>query len=430
MKPRLKSTPAARELIKAHEPFISTARQDNDGWTVGYGHRAAAKSGVTVGQEEAELLLVYDVLRAEQAIDESLGGDLGSPQRDALVSFALGIGLPAFRSSAVVRLIRKKRWLEAADAIAAWNGGESARHQAERNLFLKDLPEEANRSPVELVIEFDHPDDEPEADILPVDVESEIAGAEPEPESEPEPEPEAEPEPEPEPEPEAEPAEMPAITRAGPQRSALAEQVIMRMRAQLSGPIRQTGYAEPEPVEPEAQPGPDSLSTPETTMSSLGFTFTQSSDIDDEEPETSEEPEGLPPIVGAGAVNADGAAGEVSGAGDAADPDDADDQDAHDDLPEPSEIDAEFAESAEDAEQDSWANGDSKPAPGRNGGHLGEVIVLILGLALLGGGGWDMFTRFNSGAEQPSLFFGLAALVAGFILAAGATIWLLGGRRK
>lgn len=108
MKPRLKSTSAARELIKAHEPFAANAHQNGDGsWVVGYGHHAAAKAGVSVTPEEAELLLVYDVLQAEQAIDESIGGEIGTPQRDALVSFALGIGLAAFRRSAVVRLDRK-----------------------------------------------------------------------------------------------------------------------------------------------------------------------------------------------------------------------------------------------------------------------------------------------------------------------------------
>ncbi len=423
MKPRLKSTPAARALIKAHEPFHANARQRADGrWAVGYGHTASAKPGVSVTDQNADLLLVYDVLQAERAIDEALGGELGAPQRDALVSFAHGIGLDAFRRSAVVRLIRKGRWQDAADAIAAWNGGGSDRHEAERELFLKDIPEDDERAPVELVIEFDHPNDEPVA-------------AEPEPQPEPEPEavsvdesaPETVPEPEPEPEVTPEPAPVrpaPAV----PGRSELAERVILRMRTQLSGPVRETGYApaveadtpEDEPVsEPEANPQPSGR---------MGFAFTQSVPIEDDD-EPIADSDDAPPFAGAAMASAEGAAGEVAGHTETAD--EAEGEDHADDLPEPSEIDAEFAEGdAQAAAMNGWSNGDAAPAPGKNGGHLGEIILLIFGLALLGGGGWDIFTRVNSDGDGANLFIGVAALVVGFIFAAGATIWLIGPKRK
>ena len=413
MKPRLKSSPAARELIKAHEIFASSARQGSDGsWVVGYGHHAAAKAGASVSAEEAELLLVYDVLQAEQAIDEAIGGDLGASQRDALVSFALGIGLPAFRRSAVVRLIRKDRWHEAADAIAAWNGGGDARRDAERDLFLNELPEDADRTPVELVIEFDHPSDD-EVIIPPVvevedetTVEEEIETEEP-------------------------PVEMeaPAPVRVAPGRSELASRVILRMQTQLSGPVRESGYEDaptPDVIEPEPVEVPieDAVSP-----NALGFAYTQSVSIDEEDAAVEADSDDAPPIVGMAAVSQDGAAGEVSGSGSTGDEVESDED--GDDLLNPSDIDAEFAsDEAETGGLNGWSNGDSEPAPGKNGGHLGEIILLFLGLALLAGGAWDLISRLGSGDEEANLFFGLVAVVVGFIFAAGAAIWLLGSRKK
>lgn len=424
MKPRLKSTSAARELIKAHEPFAANAHQNGDGsWVVGYGHHAAAKAGVSVSPEEAELLLVYDVLQAEQAIDESIGGEIGTPQRDALVSFALGIGLAAFRRSAVVRLIRKQRWHEAADAIAAWNGGGEARHEAERALFLKDLPEDANRTPVELIIEFDHPSDEPgdspvfEADSGPEpEVEPDIDSEEVAETAEKAPAPEAPP-----------PApETPEPVRQMPGRSELAERVILRMRSQLSGPVRESGYAAVPLAEAAPAETPDAESV-DTVHGALGFAYTQSVAIDDEsDPVAADD---APPIVGVNSASADGASGEVSGAGDAsaAMPS----REEEDEPLAPADIDAEFAVEADDSKAvNGWSNGDSTPAPGGNGGHLGEIILLVLGVALLGGGIWDLSTRIGVDAPQSSLFFGLSAVVAGFIFAAGAAIWLFGSKKK
>ena len=90
MKPRLKSSPAARELIKRHEPFRETAERGRDGrWVVGYGHRAAARDGIKVTPEDAGLLLIYDVMQAEQAIDAVAREPLARGQRDALISLPL-----------------------------------------------------------------------------------------------------------------------------------------------------------------------------------------------------------------------------------------------------------------------------------------------------------------------------------------------------
>ena len=118
MKPQLKSSAAARALIKRFEPFIGTAIIGDDGhWVVGYGHKAAAKPGTTVTPEEADLLLIYDVLNAETAIDDVVNTPLKMPQRDALVSFVHDIGGDAFKRSDVARYLfeGRARW-----SVRAW----------------------------------------------------------------------------------------------------------------------------------------------------------------------------------------------------------------------------------------------------------------------------------------------------------------------
>lgn len=154
MKPRLKSTRAARDLIKAHEPFLATAERRGKRWVVGYGHTAAAKEGVSLKPEDADLLLIYDVMRAEQVLDASVGAEMAAPMRDALVSFALSVGLRAFKVSDVARLARDGRHREAAAAIETWVRAENdgrlvvsdrlvTRRAAEKALYLSALEDSA-----------------------------------------------------------------------------------------------------------------------------------------------------------------------------------------------------------------------------------------------------------------------------------------------
>lgn len=156
MTPRLKSTRAARDLIKAHEPFLAEAERRGKRWTVGYGHTASAKEGVTLKPEDAELLLIYDVMRAEQTIDASVGAEMAAPMRDALVSFALSVGLRAFKVSDVARLARAGRHRDAAAAIETWVRADQdgrlvvserlvTRRAAEKALYLSGLEDSAAR---------------------------------------------------------------------------------------------------------------------------------------------------------------------------------------------------------------------------------------------------------------------------------------------
>lgn len=171
MKPKLKSSPAARELIQRYEPFYETAQQGPDGrWVVGFGHRAAAKAGVHVSRDEASLLLIYDVMQAEEAINAAISAELTRPQRDALVSFVHGVGVAAFRQSDVARYLFEGRMMAAGEAIAL-HDGEPARREAESALFLTAFAPKQKPKPdapvagetVELVIKVEHPEEVAEA---------------------------------------------------------------------------------------------------------------------------------------------------------------------------------------------------------------------------------------------------------------------------
>jgi lysozyme len=120
MKPRLNATRAVRELIKAYEPFLADAERRGRRWVIGWGHRATAKEGASITPDNAELLLIYDALQAQQAVDGVVGADLPKPARDALASFAASIGLSAFKVSDVARLAKAGRHREAAAALDSW----------------------------------------------------------------------------------------------------------------------------------------------------------------------------------------------------------------------------------------------------------------------------------------------------------------------
>ena len=167
MKPQLKSSAAARALIKRFEPFNGTAIIGDDGhWVVGYGHKAAAKPGTTVSPEEADLLLIYDVLNAETAIDDVVNTPLKLPQRDALVSFVHDIGGEAFKRSDVARYLFEGRAMAAGEALAIYGDHHADRREAENTLFMTAFAppasrrgEEREQSTVELVIKVEHPAD-------------------------------------------------------------------------------------------------------------------------------------------------------------------------------------------------------------------------------------------------------------------------------
>src|SRR5690606_15377204 len=113
------------ELIKGFEGLRRHAARLADGrWTIGYGHTLSAREGAEVTPEDAELLLQYDLLPVTKAVNDAVSAAINPRQFDALVSFALNIGVDRFLASDVLRHVNAGRPEAAAAALDAWRNAE------------------------------------------------------------------------------------------------------------------------------------------------------------------------------------------------------------------------------------------------------------------------------------------------------------------
>lgn len=148
MKPRHRVSRAAIELISRFEGYRCKAAQLPDGrWMIGYGHTLTAREGAEVTPEDAEALLLYDLIAVTHAINEWTYAPLTANQFDALASFVFNIGLDNFRRSGVLKRLNEGALIQAACAMELWRkaefGGERIvidalvrRRASEKALFL------------------------------------------------------------------------------------------------------------------------------------------------------------------------------------------------------------------------------------------------------------------------------------------------------
>jgi len=139
---------AAIELIKRFEGYRRVAAQLPDGrWTLGHGHTLTARQGAEVSEDDAEALLLYDLIGVAHALNEAVFAPLNQNQFDALASFVFNLGLDNFHQSAVLRRLNEGAPIQAACAMELWRkayvGGERIvvdalvrRRAAEKALFL------------------------------------------------------------------------------------------------------------------------------------------------------------------------------------------------------------------------------------------------------------------------------------------------------
>src|SRR3569623_2183739 len=84
MSPRHRVSRAAIELIKRFEGFRQTAVQLPDGrWTIGHGHPLTARQGAQVSADDAEALLLYDLIVVSHALNGAVFMPLTQHQFDA-----------------------------------------------------------------------------------------------------------------------------------------------------------------------------------------------------------------------------------------------------------------------------------------------------------------------------------------------------------
>jgi len=148
MKPRYQVSKAAIELIKSFEGFRKTAARLADGrWTIGYGHTLSAREGTEVSREDAEALLIYDLMAIAASVNTLTFSPLSQNQFDGLCAFVYNIGVDAFQGSDVLKNINEGRLLQAACAMELWRRADFQgssliidaivrRRAAEKTLFL------------------------------------------------------------------------------------------------------------------------------------------------------------------------------------------------------------------------------------------------------------------------------------------------------
>jgi len=145
----MKINRAGIELLKRWEGCRLKAYRDSVGvLTVGFGHTSAAgppivKEGMTITQQEAEDILVRDLVKYEAAVSKALKRTPNENQFSAMVSLCYNIGPGAFAGSSVVRQFNGGNTLTAADSFLLWNkaggvilAGLAKRRADERKLFM------------------------------------------------------------------------------------------------------------------------------------------------------------------------------------------------------------------------------------------------------------------------------------------------------
>ncbi|MEK5055854.1 glycoside hydrolase family protein [Niallia sp. FSL K6-0212] len=145
-------------LIKSFEGVRLTAYkavQTEKYWTIGYGHYGPdVKQNMKITQAQADAYLKSDVARFEKAVNENVKVPLNQNQFDALVSFTYNCGEGALQRSTLLELLNQGKYEEAADQFDVWIksgnkvlNGLVKRRAKEKELFLRDLPEEKVEKP-------------------------------------------------------------------------------------------------------------------------------------------------------------------------------------------------------------------------------------------------------------------------------------------
>jgi lysozyme len=154
----VKISTAGLKLIKEFEGLRTTAYLCPAGvLTIGYGSTGPhVTPGKTITENEANALLIEDLVRFEKAVNDLVKVTITQSQFDALVSFAFNCGIGALQESTLLRLLNQSDYTGAAAQFDRWVKGPNGplpglvrRRDAEEALFRKDgLSGSSNQKPV------------------------------------------------------------------------------------------------------------------------------------------------------------------------------------------------------------------------------------------------------------------------------------------
>ena len=113
-------------------------------WTIGYGSTDGISEGMSISQERADMLLLEDVKKFEQAVNDLVEVSLEQNQFDALVSWTFNLGPANLKNSTLLKVLNSSHvdWNDVPEQIKRWNkaGGKVLeglvrRREAEALLF-------------------------------------------------------------------------------------------------------------------------------------------------------------------------------------------------------------------------------------------------------------------------------------------------------
>lgn len=134
------------DMIKSFEGLELEAYYDAVGvLTIGYGSTGNhVYLGQEITQQEAEALLIRDLVRFEDGIARMVKVPLTQNQYDALCSWCFNLGLGALAGSTMLRKLNGLDYEGAADEMLRWDkaggkvlAGLTRRRRAEKALFLE-----------------------------------------------------------------------------------------------------------------------------------------------------------------------------------------------------------------------------------------------------------------------------------------------------
>ncbi|MGA8041589.1 MAG: lysozyme [Terracidiphilus sp.] len=145
---------AGLAVLKQAEGLRAQTYLDAAGYpTIGYGHRLVHPEcyphGIT--EEQASVILEWDVREAEQAVERLVRVPLTQGQFDALVDFTFNLGSGQLASSTLLHDLNTGLYEAAAEQLLRWDhagnevvAGLKARREAEFNLWqTKTEPQQA-----------------------------------------------------------------------------------------------------------------------------------------------------------------------------------------------------------------------------------------------------------------------------------------------
>jgi lysozyme len=139
------------DFIKQQEGLSLTAYRDSAGWSIGYGH-FGAKQGDKITKAQAETYLKQDLKTAVDTVNSVVKVALTQSQFNAICSFIYNVGVTAFKTSTLLKVLNTGDITLAAKEFSKWihdNVGVNTvlvkRRNAEASLFLSEVIETSKK---------------------------------------------------------------------------------------------------------------------------------------------------------------------------------------------------------------------------------------------------------------------------------------------